>query len=303
MTEAVPNYYHKFKCIADKCKNNCCIGWEIDIDEETMSLYNSLDTKMGERIRDNIEGDVPHFTLVDGERCPFLNENGLCDIICEYGEDALCDICFLHPRFKNFYSSFTETGLGLCCEEAARVVLSEEEKFYIELPEGIELKDEEKIFFRERQKIFLILQDRNMGICDRFRILSDNYGFEFEFSINELIELYISLERLDEKWTYELENLKDFEFDKKIFDDKNFLLPFEQLAIYFIFRHIKNDMYDGKYNNVVRFSMMSCYLIGALTAYYQKENKSVNLEKLIDFARMYSAEVEYCEDNISRLIN
>ena len=71
MKEAVPNYYHKFKCIADKCTHNCCIGWEIDIDEETMSLYNSLDTLMGERIRNSIEGDVPHFILQEGDTCPF----------------------------------------------------------------------------------------------------------------------------------------------------------------------------------------------------------------------------------------
>ena len=43
MKEVFPNYYKKFKCIKDKCKHNCCIGWEIDIDEDTMDLYNSLD--------------------------------------------------------------------------------------------------------------------------------------------------------------------------------------------------------------------------------------------------------------------
>ena len=27
-----PNYYPAFRCIADKCRHSCCIGWEIDID-------------------------------------------------------------------------------------------------------------------------------------------------------------------------------------------------------------------------------------------------------------------------------
>ena len=31
-----PSYYKKFKCIADKCHHNCCIGWEIDIDDEAL---------------------------------------------------------------------------------------------------------------------------------------------------------------------------------------------------------------------------------------------------------------------------
>ena len=131
MKEVFPNYYKKFKCIADKCHHSCCIGWEIDIDEDTMDLYNSLQGELADRIRQNISGEVPHFVLCDGERCPFLNENGLCDIISELGDGALCDICYLHPRFSNFYEDFTETGLGLCCEEASRIVLTENERFFI----------------------------------------------------------------------------------------------------------------------------------------------------------------------------
>ena len=30
MTVTVPSYYKDFKCIADKCRHSCCIGWEID---------------------------------------------------------------------------------------------------------------------------------------------------------------------------------------------------------------------------------------------------------------------------------
>jgi len=42
MKEIFPNYYDKFTCIAGACKHNCCIGWEIDIDESTMELYESM---------------------------------------------------------------------------------------------------------------------------------------------------------------------------------------------------------------------------------------------------------------------
>ena len=301
MIEVAPNYYRKFNCIADKCKHSCCIGWEIDIDEETMDFYNLLDTKLGERIRENIDGSVPHFVLTDGERCPFLNKNGLCDIICEYGEDALCDICFLHPRFKNFYSSFTEIGLGLCCEEAARVILTQKEKFFVELPDDIELTDGEKEYFSKRQEIFDLLQDREKSVSERLRELSNEFGFDFDFSLNELVKFYLSLERLDEKWTEELNKLNGFVFDCEIFDDNDFLVPFEQLAIYFIFRHMDEAMYDGDYSKIVKFSLMSCYLIGALTSRYLKEKSSIKLNKMIDFARMYSSEVEYSENNIQKL--
>ena len=64
--------------------------------------------------------------LLPGERCPFLNSRGLCDMIIRYGEDMLCGICRDHPRFRNYWTDRTELGLGLVCEEAARLILSRE---------------------------------------------------------------------------------------------------------------------------------------------------------------------------------
>ena len=34
-----PDYYEKFKCVGGDCKDTCCAGWEIDIDEETFYYY------------------------------------------------------------------------------------------------------------------------------------------------------------------------------------------------------------------------------------------------------------------------
>ncbi len=287
MIEIVPNYYDKFKCIADKCRHNCCIGWEIDIDEESMEFYNSLKTSMGERIRENIEGDEPHFILGKDDRCPFLNEWGLCDIISELGEGALCDICALHPRFKNFYSSFEETGLGLCCEEAARIILSEKDKFYLPTPDH--MTEEEEVFFGIRNTIFSFLQNRELSIKERFSALAEEIGVKFEFSLNSLCDFYLSLKRLDDSWTEEIMALKEFAFDKKIFEDEEFKLPFEQLGCYFIFRHLR----DADYVWGINFMLISCYLIGALWARY----KDIEIEKMADIGRMYSAEIEYSEEN------
>ena len=49
-----PNYYSQFKCIADKCNHSCCIGWEIDIDNETLEKYNKINNVFGERLKANI---------------------------------------------------------------------------------------------------------------------------------------------------------------------------------------------------------------------------------------------------------
>lgn len=281
MKEIFPNYYNKFKCIADKCKHNCCIGWEIDIDIDTMKLYNSLEGGFAEKIRTNIEGDIPHFILKDGNRCPFLNENGLCDIICKFGEDAICDICYMHPRFCNFYDDFAEVGLGLCCEEAARIILTEDEKFSVPLPEAAENNE----FLKERRAAFDILQNRDITIYERLKTLAKKYGLDFKFSNDEIYDFYMSLERLDKSWENELKNIKNVECED-IFKKEDLQIFFEQLACYFVFRH---------FNRGVLFMLLSCWVIGALCLDCE------NFEQMLDIVRMYSAEIEYCEENTEKV--
>ena len=118
-----PKYYKNFRCIADKCDHSCCVGWEIDIDDSTLRKYESLEGRYGDVIRNSISVEgIPHFKLCEGDRCPHLDERGLCKIIMSSGEDYLCDICREHPRFYN-YTSVAEMGIGMSCREAARVIL------------------------------------------------------------------------------------------------------------------------------------------------------------------------------------
>lgn len=281
MKEVFPNYYEKFKCIADKCRHNCCIGWEIDIDEDTMDLYNSLDGDFAERIRSSIEGDIPHFTLTEGERCPFLNSSGLCEIICELGDGAISDICYLHPRFSNFYDDFTETGLGLCCEEAARLILTETEPFSVPIPK----EAENDSFFKERREVFDILQNRSFNMLERLKKLSEKYGVKFAFSNEELYEFYMSLERLDKGWEEKLKKLKDTK-ETQVFEREDLQIFFEQLACYFIFRHFENG---------IGFALLGCWTVGAMCS------DSESLDECIDTARMYSSEIEYSDENTEKV--
>lgn len=301
MKEVTPNYYEKFRCIADKCNHSCCIGWEIEIDEDALKGYQRMNTPLGERIRKSIQGDPPHFILGDGEQCPFLNENGLCEIILESGEENLCEICTLHPRFRNFYESFCETGLGLCCEEAARIILTEQEPFSIPVPQEA-LTEEEQVFFGIRERVIEILQERECSVRERFAHLAEGFGFSFGFSLEKLQKTYLSLERLDDNWTKTLEGIKDFSFDRKIFEEEDAQLPMEQLAVYFVFRHLSEALWDGDYGNRVRFALMSCFLVGALWEKDRLEKGYTDLDARIELVRMYSAEVEYSEENLERLL-
>ena len=57
-----PDFYGEFQCLADKCAHSCCLGWEIDIDEETAALYETLPGELGEELRQKMcREPEPHF--------------------------------------------------------------------------------------------------------------------------------------------------------------------------------------------------------------------------------------------------
>ena len=305
----VPGYYHKFKCIADRCKHNCCIGWEIDIDSDTAEYYKNIPAPFGDKIRSNIDLDCecPHFVLKAGERCPFLEKDGLCEIIKDLGEDALCDICTDHPRFRNFYSDFEELGLGLCCEEAGRVILSSNDPFsLVPLDENIDLSfdDEEKEMFDKRSFLFSIASDRSLDVYSRLEKLASVYCFDIkELYPHKQKELFLSLERLDESWTQILSDIKECDIPPKILSHNEFSVPFEQLLCYFLFRHFADGLDDGLYCERVKMCVSSVLLIAHLCDLRFEKNGFLDFFELCELARMFSSEIEYSDENLETIFN
>ena len=127
----LPDFYDRFQCKAGACQHTCCRGWDIDIDDVTADIYQHLDGPLGEAIRQHIaEGPEGwHFCLTADGNCPFLRPDGLCRFIREGGDDILCDICALHPRFFQVVTDKSGQdrelgGVGLCCEAAAGLLLN-----------------------------------------------------------------------------------------------------------------------------------------------------------------------------------
>ena len=159
----VPEYYREFHCITSKCRHTCCAGWEIDIDSDSLARYQQLTGDFGVRVNRNISCEgTPHFILTEHERCPLLNQNNLCDLILNEGEDALCQICRDHPRFRNYFSSRIEMGLGLACEEAARIILSWPKPFRLIRLEGDNTEnstEDERYLFALREEWLTSISD------------------------------------------------------------------------------------------------------------------------------------------------
>ena len=74
MKLSVPLYYKSFKCIADRCRHSCCIGWEIDVDSATMEKYRTLNEGYGKDIIDSIEAMSPIFVFAKMKDAPTLTK-------------------------------------------------------------------------------------------------------------------------------------------------------------------------------------------------------------------------------------
>ena len=127
MIQEYPDYFLSFHCIGGACEDSCCIGWEVDIDEESYYYYQTLEGPFGDLIRSRIqvspEGDY-YFPMVEHHRCPFLNKENLCDMILELGEEALCMTCDEYPRYFNRIGDYEQVDISLSCMEVGRLLFS-----------------------------------------------------------------------------------------------------------------------------------------------------------------------------------
>ena len=180
------DYYEEFQCIADKCKDSCCIGWEIDIDEDTYAYYSTVPGAFGKRLKKHmyLTKDKEHsFQLGEHGRCPFLNSGNLCDICIELGEEALSEVCTEHPRFSIAYGDVWQKALCLSCEEVGRILFTHDETVKLvdyEMPDyedecdpeeeqEEEHREEHYFAWLEKLQTLLIttLQSRGIPFADR----------------------------------------------------------------------------------------------------------------------------------------
>jgi len=290
-----PDYVPEFSCIAGACRHSCCTGWEIDIDPDTLEVYRNLSGEWGERLRKHVDFDQECFLLGENERCPFLNKDGLCELILHFGPGILCQICTDHPRFRSFFSDRTEIGLGLCCEEAARLILSREEKVcLIEMDSDGEddpLEEDEQALLQWRERLIGCAQNRESSMAARTAEIARIGGVRLQkFQPQEWVTFLMNLERLDDAWSARLRALCECA-DTELTEWE---IPFEQLLVYLLYRHIPSALENGGAHGMLAFCLFAWQLVRQLFALQPEKS----MEALIETVRLFSSEIEYSDQNV-----
>ena len=293
----VPDYFDDFKCIASECEDTCCAGWGIVIDDESYNSYMNVKGEFGERLRSKIatEGSENIFIL-NGNDCPFLTENKMCDIYNNLGEDSLCYTCRQYPRVMEEFGSLRELCLSLSCPEACRIILKSDKRVGFKLSEN----DEEISGYNDinamlylnlmqcRNIVFKILQNREIDLNKRVSIIlkfigevQDKIDSNLIQGIKEIVEKY-STAKFIEDIAKDIESYKSKESIKynnvheifKVFKDLKHITQNDPLALEDALRYFwqneedeyiyleKHNQFDKYFNDkIYKFENILVYFV------------------------------------------
>lgn len=118
-----PDYFHEFKCIADKCPDTCCAGWQIVIDDVSLEKYKNLKGDYIWKVMACVDWEEGCFRQDNEKRCAFLNADNLCDLYKNAGEESLCKTCREYPRHTEEFEGVREVTLSVSCPVVARLLM------------------------------------------------------------------------------------------------------------------------------------------------------------------------------------
>ncbi len=123
-----PDYFEDFCCKCGECRSCCCDGWDIAVSREEyfrligMECSEELHHKLECAFRIPENPSPGRFRLISSNwlgECPMRDEDGLCMLQKECGEEVLPEICRVYPR------SLKQEGelLQACCSNGCEAVV------------------------------------------------------------------------------------------------------------------------------------------------------------------------------------
>ena len=190
MRRVRPDYYEKFQCIADRCTITCCQEWKIGVDNETNRKWKKLlppdtvvDKKKNLSAYTVKKDGMRVIALDEKHRCPFLNEEKLCRLLCTYTDRVLSDTCTQFPREVHRFSTHEEETLMPCSPAVIDIWKDAKEIVFPKVDR--EYKD---LLFAIREHMMELLEDSTQRLEDQLK-----QGFYILLELNKQDSLTMQL--------------------------------------------------------------------------------------------------------------
>jgi len=196
-------------------------------------------------------------------------------------------------------------GVGLCCEEAARLIISGTDPVEMVMMEddGQETpRDRDTLNLQLRRELMLYeFRQRDIPLEKRLMQLLEEVKQPLPArAYSQWAAFYQSLEQLDPAWNEWLEKLKHVPLRMP---GEKWDAAFERLTHYFMYRHVSDVYSDEEFSLKTAFAVLSVCMIRALCGAVIAQKGTLELDDLVDIARMYSSEIEYSSENVEAIIN
>lgn len=293
-----PTFYRDFKCIAGDCPDSCCQGWEVDADEQSLRFYSTLDPLLEikqriDRVLSKDEFDNTIFTLAKNKRCPFLNDENLCDMHIAIGGEHTPYTCRTFPRFIYDFGSTREIGISFSCPVASDMMYNAdsfdfEQEVNDDLPVLNDI-DAQTYFtlLNARKNAYDIVKNKNVSIAERMVQLLD-----FAKNLQDELEPYTEggndIEFIDVFKNPELINI---EWKKKVnspvFNKVSDTQANENILMYFLYKYFMQAVYDLDMLSKVKMAVVGVFI----NTYFGEDSWTVHL---------WSKETEHSQYNMDR---
>lgn len=293
-----PTFYKTFKCIAGDCPDSCCQGWEVDADSDSLEYYKTLDNSLEIKKRiDSVlskdEFDNTIFTLAPKKRCPFLNDENLCDMHIAIGGEHTPYTCRTFPRFIYDFGATREIGISFSCPVASDMMYNTE-SFDFETDINSDLPtlndiDAEKYFllYKGRTEAYKIAKDKNKSIRERLNDLLDlgvllqEKLFPYDEGGDDItfFDVFKIPELINPEWKEKVENFSL----KQVSDTQSN----ENILMYFLYKYLMQAVYDDDALSKIKMAVLGVLI----NTYFGEDSWTVHL---------WSKETEHSQYNMDR---
>ncbi len=320
MRDIYPDFYHTFKCIANRCEDSCCKDWDIDIDSETERFYQTVSGELGDKLRRKLVTDEydERVFKAEGGRCPFWNRDMLCDIFIGIGEEHLSETCGSFPRVAIGYGAFCEHILAFACPEAARLMLRAENPYAAfggeeELDAAFGDDGFTSFLLKARERSAQLLCDREVPFAYR---LAD--CLEFNAQVQSILQgeepqplspasdppedcrfifdLHLGFEIMSDRWRTALRDVANN--PDALTPSEDFARDFEKFALYYLYRYYLEAVRSGDVLYSLKRIVCAYLVTGRLDADFASKGYPLPRMRIL---QRYSKEVEHSYDNTEAL--